>query len=162
MQPHKAVILYVEDSDDHAFLFERAARPYKKISIRRVCDGEEAKAYLCSILESGNPADRPTAVVTDFHMPRCNGLELLRWLHEHPVWHTLPAVVLSSSMSCEDTDRCYGAGARAYFVKPCTSNGFAHLFECLIKYWTKQDILDCIQNESAAEHALHSSEPTKI
>ena len=79
-EPYK--ILLVEDTDDDAYLFERAlARVNGFQIIKRVHDGFAAIAY---IKGEGEFADRkhfpsPDIVMLDLKLPGCDGFEVLQW-----------------------------------------------------------------------------------
>lgn len=58
--------------------------------------------YYVSTASSGEAAKRfleskpsPTLVVTDLHMPDCDGLELRAWMLNHPEFHKIPAILFS-------------------------------------------------------------------
>ena len=48
---------------------------------------------------------RPDVIILDLVLPRLSGVDLLETLHEHPVWRTIPVVVLTGSMSRSQLDR---------------------------------------------------------
>ena len=58
------------------------------------------------------------AVVTDINMPDINGLELVSFLKNHPVYKTIPVLVVSTEGSAEDRRRAEALGAEDYVVKP--------------------------------------------
>ena len=58
------------------------------------------------------------AVVTDINMPDINGLELVSFLKNHPVYKTIPVMVVSTEGSAEDRRRAEALGAEDYVVKP--------------------------------------------
>ncbi|MBV6432784.1 MAG: Chemotaxis protein CheY [Bryobacteraceae bacterium] len=75
-------------------------------------DGEEALQLL-----SANWLD---VVLTDIHMPRMDGEELLRRMLAHEVWKLIPVVVLSADQTRERTRRMLEMGAKGYLSKPFT------------------------------------------
>lgn len=110
--PH---ILLVEDSPDDAFFLLRLARK-EKVTITHVRDGEQAKEALTGTGEPG--ARRPSLIVTDLKMPRCDGIEFMSWLRSAPATASIPVVVLSTSGMQMDRERAQEAGASEYLVKP--------------------------------------------
>jgi CheY-like chemotaxis protein len=114
-------ILLIEDSEDDAFLLEKALnREGINCSLRRVENGVQAVSYLEG---EGNHADRnispfPDVVFTDLNMPVMDGFEVLHWLKTHPKRSVLPVMVFSASADAGDIDRAYRLGANAYLVKP--------------------------------------------
>ena len=53
------------------------------------------------------------AILTDI-----NGLELVSFLKNHPVYRTIPIMVISTESSDEDRKRAAALGAEEYLVKP--------------------------------------------
>ncbi|MHB8874743.1 MAG: response regulator [Myxococcaceae bacterium] len=72
-------------------------------------DGEEALGRIASGL--------PDAVVTDFNMPRCDGLGLIRALRASPRTAGLPVVLLTSRDDAASQEAGTAAGANAYLKK---------------------------------------------
>lgn len=64
------------------------------------------------------PRERFDLFVTDINMPDINGLELIRFVREHPVHGKTPLVVISTDGAERDRDRGMRLGANAYLVKP--------------------------------------------
>lgn len=128
------VILLAEDDPNDVLLARRAC---KKAGItwpvHVVKDGEEAKVYLRG---EGIYADRskypfPRMLVTDLKMPRCDGLELLKWVRDNPTCGVVPTIVLSASPSGEDVKRAYELGANCYLCKPANFDRLVTLFTWL-------------------------------
>jgi CheY-like chemotaxis protein len=118
-----------EESDVELLRFAMAeGRVPNPLSVVR--DGREVVDYL---LGNGSFQDRtvfplPGLLVLDLKMPRMTGLEVLRWLKEHPDFGWLPVVMLSSSELAADVEKARELGAREYIVKPTT---FVELMACL-------------------------------
>lgn len=79
-------VLLVDDDDDLRGVFRHMLE--QDVTISEARDGVEALAILGS-----QPVQ---AIVTDVHMPRMGGLELVRWLRSDPRFRTLPVIVVSS------------------------------------------------------------------
>ena len=128
------VILLAEDDENDILLARRAAkRAGIAWPIQAVKDGEEAKKYLRG---DGIYGDRskypfPCMLVTDLKMPRCDGLELLKWIRENPPCRVVPTVILSASPSAEDVRRAYELGANCYLCKPTSFERLVALFAWL-------------------------------
>jgi two-component system chemotaxis response regulator CheY len=58
------------------------------------------------------------AILTDINMPDINGLELVSFLKNHPVYRTIPIMVISTESSDADRKRAAALGAEDYLVKP--------------------------------------------
>lgn len=79
-------------------------------SVHEAADGEQALDVL--------QRERVDVVLTDLHMPRLSGLELLRRMRADAALAGTPVVVLSSEQSQLRVDELRRGGARAYLAKP--------------------------------------------
>ncbi len=118
MQPHESIsILLVEDNDGHAKLIERNLRKVNLLNpIVRARDGVEALEYLQG--EAGEPITPPRLVLLDINMPRMDGFEVLRRIKSREDLRKTPVIMLTSTDSQEEIDRCYQSGANGYVSKP--------------------------------------------
>ena len=64
------------------------------------------------------PHHRFDAILTDINMPDINGLELVSFLKNHPIYKAIPIMVISTEGSEEDRRRAALLGAEEYLVKP--------------------------------------------
>ncbi len=121
MHPEHIKILLVEDDDGHARLIERNLRKVSLINpIERVPDGQDAIDYL---LNQGRFADserfsRPQLILLDINLPRLDGIEVLERIKQDPHLRPLPVIMLTSTDTQAEIDRCYRAGACGYVAKP--------------------------------------------
>lgn len=101
-------------------------------------DSPSMRAYLTSMIEEGSqkleleiveassgfealkvlPHHEFDAILTDINMPDINGLELVSFLKNHPVYRTIPVMVISTEATEEDRRRAADLGAEEYLVKP--------------------------------------------
>jgi two-component system, chemotaxis family, chemotaxis protein CheY len=109
-------ILVVEDSSSmRAFLttvIEGETESYD-LEIVEASSGFEALKSL--------PHHKFDAILTDINMPDINGLELVSFLKNHPVYCAIPIMVISTESSEEDRKRASDLGAEEYLVKPFQS-----------------------------------------
>ncbi|BFU42751.1 response regulator [Krasilnikovia sp. MM14-A1004] len=84
-----AVLVTAEDDDDIRFVIQRVLRNAGHTVID-TGDGVEA---LAAVREH-----HPHAVVTDFRMPRMDGLQLCQAIHDDPELRHIPVVVVSGSI----------------------------------------------------------------
>lgn len=61
-------------------------------------------------------------VLTDQNMPRLDGLGLTRKLREHPVFKTVPILILTTESSDQMKQAGRAAGATGWLVKPFDPN----------------------------------------
>jgi two-component system chemotaxis response regulator CheY len=56
------------------------------------------------------------AILTDINMPDINGLELVSFLKNHPLYKAIPIMIISTESSLEDRKRAAALGAEEYMV----------------------------------------------
>lgn len=140
MVPHNCDVLLVEDSLDDAFFLSRAWSVHgEDYSIFHVSDGEKAKQFLLGegAYSARAHASLPRCIIADLKMPYCDGLQLTRWIKQHPKFSSISVIVLSSSPLDADINAAYAAGAVGYFVKPKSSTGYTDLVRELAVYWKR-------------------------
>src|SRR5687768_15401153 len=100
-------ILLVEDDENDALLLRRALKNSGVANpVKWLRNGWEAVQYLEG---NGDYLDRkndstPKVIILDLKMPRMSGMELLKYLQDHPKVKVIPTVVLSSSRLPEDIE----------------------------------------------------------
>ncbi|HOO91638.1 MAG TPA: response regulator [Syntrophales bacterium] len=126
-------ILLVEDNPMDIDLTKRAfARRKLANPIEVVTDGEAALAYL-PLWEAGAPL--PIVILLDLKLPKVDGLEVLRQIKAHHIFHTIPVVVLTSSNEDRDIQTAYTLGANSYIMKPVDFDKFLNIAEHIEIYW---------------------------
>jgi CheY-like chemotaxis protein len=111
----------VEDDDGHARLIERNLQKVNLINpLERVADGQEGLDYLRREGRFANDPDamRPQLVLLDINLPRVDGIEVLERIKGDPALRSIPVIMLTSTDSQVEIDRCYRAGANGYVAKP--------------------------------------------
>lgn len=131
-------ILVMEDDENDALLLKRAL---KRLDVQNpihiVVDGEEGINYLTG---SGKYQDRtqfpfPGFIITDLKMPKKSGMEVLKWLGDHPEYRVIPTLVLTSSKEESDIASAYGFGANSYMVKPSDFRDLENIMRLIHDYW---------------------------
>lgn len=120
----ECILLYVEDEDATAFLFQTALEEeHINVKLFRVTDGEQATAFLfrTGVYES---APVPDLVVLDVNLPRKSGLDVLADIRTNPLTRDLPVVVFSTSSRPYDRERALQLGADKYFTKEVELEAF--------------------------------------
>lgn len=100
-------------------------------------DGEEALSFLPR-WEAGEKA--PLVILLDLKLPKVDGLEVLRTLKTHPLFHVIPIVVLSTSTEDSDIQVAYQEGANSYIAKPVDFDTFITIVEQIQQYWCEINI----------------------
>jgi two-component system response regulator len=155
-------ILLVEDNDDDAALALRALGELQTESgqdVTRARNGEEACAYLFgdnSNNDSNNDSNDgsrgdsndgsaperplPSIVLLDLHMPRVDGLEVLRRIRADERTRLLPVVMLTSSDEDADVVRSYRLGVNSFVRKPVDQAAFRSAVRSVGDYWLDQNV----------------------
>jgi two-component system, response regulator len=131
-------ILLVEDNPDDEDLALRALRRHKitnDIVVAR--DGQEALDYLFG---TGSHAGRdttiqPEIILLDIHLPKVNGIEVLKHIRSDQRTQSLPVVMLTSSSEEDDLSTAYNLHANSYIRKPLDFDQFSEAVRQLGLYW---------------------------
>jgi len=92
-------ILLAEDNDADAMIVEEALRSHSiEYEFVRVKDGRAA-LDLVSALEADPAMPVPHVIVLDLHLPKHDGLEIIRKIRSGPRCRELPIIALSASDS---------------------------------------------------------------
>ncbi|MGD8621002.1 MAG: ATP-binding protein [Anaerolineales bacterium] len=103
-----ALILVVEDNDDIREFIEESLLDPSGYRVKSVQHGLEALDVLASTT--------PDLVITDYHMPKLNGLELLQHIQQRIPG--LPVIMMSSEHSNMLVVEAMRSGASDFLVKP--------------------------------------------
>lgn len=131
-------ILLAEDDEDDYILIRDALKESRVVNdFHWVKDGEELMDYL---LQQGSYKDptkspKPCIILLDLNMPKKTGREALREIKSHPILHTIPVIILTTSQAEEDIIRSYDLGANSYIRKPVNFLDFVETIKMLGKYW---------------------------
>ena len=132
-------VLVAEDNPNDVLLLRKAFSETGTVNpLVVVGNGEEAIQYLAG---DGRFSDRdlypfPALFLLDLKMPVKDGLEVLRWLHEHPdIPGRLPVVVLSSTELPNETQIAYAMDIQACIVKPLGYSELRERIRILKEYW---------------------------
>jgi two-component system chemotaxis response regulator CheY len=64
------------------------------------------------------PQEKVDLVLTDINMPDINGLELISFIRNNPLYKEIPLIIISTEGSRRDREKGLALGANAYLVKP--------------------------------------------
>lgn len=127
-------ILLVEDNPVDLDL---ALRAFKKQNLTNnivvARDGEKALQQI-ELWDKGEHI--PIIILLDLKLPKVDGLEVLKTLKSHPVYSTIPIVVLTSSGDERDISEAYKLGANSYIIKPVSFDKFLEVAAHIELYWT--------------------------
>jgi CheY-like chemotaxis protein len=138
--PRRIRVLLVEDSRTQAALIAAILESYERLDLIRVLeDGEQALAYL----RREGPyagAERPDLVLLDLHLPKKDGIEVLREAKAEADLRPIPIVMLTSSERQDDVVSCYAAGASSYITKPVDQEGMERVLKLVSDYWAGANV----------------------
>lgn len=103
-------VLVVEDSASMRNLLVTTVEGLGGIRVVAAANGFDALKLL--------PRGDFDLIITDINMPDINGLELIRFIKQHPRYVNTPLVIVTSEGSEQDRDRGLALGVDDYLVKP--------------------------------------------
>jgi CheY-like chemotaxis protein len=131
-------IMLVEDNPDDVQLNLRALQQFhlrNKLVVLQ--DGAQALAYL--FREGNDPAlatgELPAVILLDLHLPKVDGLEVLRQIRAHPTTKHIPVIVLTASQDEKDLISSYDLGCNSFIRKPVDFGEFIQAVRQLGMYW---------------------------
>jgi two-component system response regulator len=133
-------ILLVEDNpDDEALTLRALQKGEAVVEVVVVRDGAEALDYLFG---TGSHAGRdtgaiPRVVLMDLHLPKVDGLEVLRRLRADERTRCLPVVILSTTDESREVAASYDAGANSYVRKPVGFRELSDVLPRIALYWLR-------------------------
>lgn len=126
-----AKILYAEDdNDDRIFLSEFVEASGIHAEFIYVSDGDEAISYL----EKAEQQNFPALILLDMNMPKRDGKQTLQYIKKHPLFYTIPVIILSTSDNRTDVEYCKRMGAATYLKKPSHFKGYEKVVKSFIPY----------------------------
>ena len=130
----KGAIIVVEDDPDDQAMFSVVFKELNyKNEIIFFNDGQEALAYL--IAES----TEPFIVFSDINMPKLNGIELRKQIHENENIRikTIPYLFFTTSAEQSAVIDAYSKSIQGFFVKPASFQDLRELIKVIVEYWQR-------------------------
>ena len=130
------ILLAEDDPRDVELTLAALDGHYLANNVAVVDDGEEALDYLYRRGKYETRANGdPVVVLLDNHMPKVNGLEVLKIMKADEQLKFIPVVVLTSSRETPDLIEFYKHGVNAYVVKPVDFSDFINAVKQLGIFW---------------------------
>lgn len=126
MFPLDTRILVIDDMPSIRELIKNTLKAMGYKNIQEAGDGEEG---LQMLLRSNVPRTSIQLVISDWNMPKMNGLELLKQVRSTQEWINLPFVLLTSESERDQVTEAVLGGVSQYIVKPFS----AKIFETKLK-----------------------------
>lgn len=122
--PMSRKVLIVEDADICSATLEIALVNVPGLAVEIAATAEQA----LKLLFTGDVS----ALITDIHLPRMDGFELIEQVRAHPRLARLPILVISGDSDPRTPSRLKELGVDAYFPKPYSPAEVRHKLEHLI------------------------------
>ena len=107
-------VLVVDDNQTNRRILEGMLKRWDMLPVC-VESGEQALAALASAHKEGKAF---ALIVTDMHMPKMDGFELVEHIRGKPELRTATIMMLTSAGHRGDAERCHKLGVSAYLLKP--------------------------------------------
>ena len=117
----KTKILLVEDNNAMRNLVATALDQHLSVDVYEAENGFAALKLI--------PDNEFELIITDINMPDINGLELITFLRQHPVYKAVPILIITTEAGEEDRKRGLAIGADGYLVKPFTEGDLVNLVQ---------------------------------
>jgi two-component system chemotaxis response regulator CheY len=117
-------VLIVDDAEQCADTLEVALFGLSGVDVLAAESAEQALRLMVQ--------KRVCAVITDLHLPRMSGYDLIRRVRELPEYAGLPILVISGDSDPGTPDRLRTLGANAFFPKPYSPAAVRKKLEMLL------------------------------
>jgi CheY-like chemotaxis protein len=118
------IVLIVDDAEQCAETLEVALSGLSGVDVVAADSAEQA---LQTMLER-----RVCAIITDLHLPRMSGFDLIRRVREQPGYTHVPILVISGDSDPGTPGRIRALGANAFFPKPYSPSAVRKKLEMLL------------------------------
>ena len=133
MNKSGAIIIVEDDGDDQ----EMFGKVFKELNYANEIiffnDGQEALAYLTA------ESSEPFIVFSDINMPKLNGIELRKKIHENESIRikTIPYLFFTTSAEQDAVIDAYSKSIQGFFIKPSSFQDLRELVKIIVEYWQK-------------------------
>jgi CheY-like chemotaxis protein len=133
MNKDGAIIIVEDDTDDQEMFSEIFEELNYGNEIIFFNDGQEALTYLTA------KTTEPFIVFSDINMPKLNGIELRKQIHENEDIRlkTIPYLFFTTSAEQEAVIDTYSKSIQGFFIKPSNYQELKNIIQIIIEYWRK-------------------------
>ncbi len=117
--PTTRILIVEDDSDDGELLMHQLKKARLAEQVKLISDGRLALDFLFQ-----PHASHLVALFLDLKLPSLSGLQLLEKIRQNDRMHALPVIVMTSSNSPSDLQKCQELGVSSYVQKPVTFTSF--------------------------------------
>ncbi len=133
MNKNGAIVIVEDDIDDQEMLSEVFKELNYKNEIVFFNDGQEALSYLTA------KSNEPFIVFSDINMPKLNGMELRKQIHENEEIRikTIPYLFFTTSAEQDAVVDAYSKSIQGFFIKPNNFHDLKSTMKVIVEYWLK-------------------------
>jgi CheY-like chemotaxis protein len=126
---HCEIVLFDDDEEDYYFL-QKAFKVYSdQITLHHLTTSTDILASLQSA------QTLPSLILLDMHMNGVNGFDILNMLKQDSHLRDIPVIVWSGSLSDNEVNQCYQAGASSVVFKSDDQSGLERVIRQVCEYW---------------------------
>jgi two-component system, response regulator len=131
------ILIVEDDANDVALTMHVFNKWGLRNRIYVVHDGAAAMDFVfgTGIFAHRSPADQPQVIMLDLHLPKIDGLEILRRIKADPRTKLIPVIILTGSKDSRDIAECRRMGVENYIVKPVDFQSFSEVSLQLNLQW---------------------------
>ena len=130
MLPSSAKVLVVDDMSTMRKYVRQCLTGFGVSNITEADDGDTAWQAVQDALASGKPFQ---FIITDWNMPRMQGIDFLRLVRTDERTQGLPVLMLTGEGSQHQIIEAIQAGVSAYLVKPFTPENLSERVEIAVR-----------------------------
>lgn len=133
MNKNGAIVIVEDDIDDQEMFTEVFKELNYKNEIVFFNDGQEALAYLTA------ETSEPFIVFSDINMPKLNGIELRKQIHENENIRikTIPYLFFTTTAAQDAVVDAYSKSIQGFFIKPISFQDLKSTMKIIVEYWQK-------------------------
>jgi two-component system chemotaxis response regulator CheY len=130
MLPNSAKILVV---DDMATMRKYVRQCLANLGFENVVEADDGDTAWQAVQEAISAKAPFDFVITDWNMPKMQGIDFLRLMRSHEKTLSLPVLMLTGEGSQHQIIEAIQAGVSAYLVKPFTPEGLSDRVQIAIR-----------------------------
>lgn len=124
------IVLIVDDAEQCAETLEVALFGLSGVDVMATDSAEQAILLM--------QEHRVCAIITDLHLPRMSGFDLIRRVRAQPGYAQVPILVISGDSDPSTPERIRALGANAFFSKPYSPSAVRKKLETLLNVFSAQ------------------------
>ncbi len=130
---NKGPIILIDDDEEDKELFKEVLKALEVTHELLWCENGSEAWDLLSSLETP-----PFLILSDINMPKINGMELLKKIHENEEMRkkSIPFVFFSTTAKKKEVEAAYLMTVQGFFIKESNFEALKKSVRILVDYWT--------------------------